>query len=197
ASWEAGDLVGDGPGAGLLARRLTSSGAFVPHPGAPAIAPDQVTVVIPVRNRPAELDRLLGTLEGLRCVVVDDASTDPEPARAAAARHGACFVGLRRQLGPAAARNEGLRVVTTALVAFVDSDCIPEPGWLSPLLAFFDDPLVAAAAPRIVPAPVSPSTVVSRYEATRSSLDRGATGGLVRPRSRIPYVPSAALVVRR
>ena len=36
-------------------------------------------------------------------------------------------------------------------MAFVDSDCLPPGDWLEPLLAHFDDPLVAAVAPRIVP----------------------------------------------
>ena len=53
-------------------------------------------------------------------------------------------------------------------------------------------------APRIVPRRRrSPHHALTRYEAVRSSLDRGSAPGLVRPMSRIPYVPSAALVVRR
>ena len=79
----------------------------------------------------------------------------------------------------------------------MDSDCTASPGWLNALLAHFDDPLVAAVAPRVVPAPTPLDTPVTRYDAMRSSLDRGAAPGLVRPRSRISYVPSAALVVRR
>jgi mycofactocin system glycosyltransferase len=83
------------------------------------------------------------------------------------------------------------------LVAFIDSDCVPDDGWLEPLLPHFNDPLVAAVAPRILPVGVGPPTNLTRYEAVRSSLDRGSSAGLVRPMSRIPYVPSAALVVRR
>jgi mycofactocin system glycosyltransferase len=74
---------------------------------------------------------------------------------------------------------------------------VPEEGWLTSLLGHFDDPLVGAVAPRVLPLAVSPPTWLTRYEATRSSLDRGAGEGLVRPLSRIPYVPSAAVVVRR
>jgi mycofactocin system glycosyltransferase len=85
------------------------------------------------------------------------------------------------------------------LVVFIDSDCMPSEGWegwLSPLLSYFDDPMVAAVAPRIVPSSLAP-TVLGRYQAARSSLDMGTAEGLVRPSSRIPYVPSAAIVVRR
>ena len=111
-------------------------------------------------------------------------------------RAGGRFLALATNAGPGGARNAGLGQITTPLVAFVDSDCVPGPNWLEPLLGHFDDPMVAAVAPRIVPFPVVPATALSRYEEARSSLDRGGTGGLVRPLSRIPYVPSATLLVR-
>jgi mycofactocin system glycosyltransferase len=87
--------------------------------------------------------------------------------------------------------------VHTPLVAFVDSDCVASSRWLEGLLGHFDDPLVAAVAPRVVPVVTLRPTWVSRYEAVRSSLDRGGDAALVRPRSRVSYVPGAALVVRR
>jgi mycofactocin glycosyltransferase len=194
--WRAGAPVGPGRSTQLLARRLVSAGAFDPRPvGAPLAASD-VTVVIPVRDRPAELDRLLRALHGLACVVVDDASSDPGTTAALCERHGARFVGLATNVGPAAARNAGLAQIETPVVAFVDSDCIPPPGWLEPLLAHLGDPLVAAVAPRIVPAAHHPSSLVARYEAVRSSLDRGSQAGAVRPGARVSFVPSAVLVVR-
>ncbi len=105
------------------------------------------------------------------------------------------FVGLAVNVGPGGGRNAGLACVHSAVVAFVDSDCVPRDGWLEPLLGHFDDPLVAAVAPRIVQVPGRradgrPPVV------PRSSLDRGARAGPVRPGSRIPFVPSAALLVR-
>ncbi|HEY1445349.1 MAG TPA: mycofactocin biosynthesis glycosyltransferase MftF [Acidimicrobiales bacterium] len=196
--WRAGHTVGDREGARLLARRLVSSGAYIPRPTTSEFKDDDVTVVIPVRNRPAQLDRLLHALSDVACVVVDDASTDPGAIKEIAERHGARFVALADNSGPAAARNAGLALVHTPLVAFVDSDCVPDPGWLDPLLGHFDDPVVAAVAPRVVPAPNTSDTrgPVYAYEAVRSSLDRGPVEGLVRRGSPIPYVPSAALLVR-
>ena len=98
--------------------------------------------------------------------------------------------------GPAAARNAGLAAATTPLVAFLDSDVVPEPGWLAPLLARLADPAVGLVAPRIVALP--PITGwLGRYEAVRSSLDLGPDPALVVPRSRVAYVPSAAMLVRR
>ena len=81
-------------------------------------------------------------------------------------------------------------------MAFVDSDCVPPEGWLDPLLGHFDDPLVGAVSPRIVAAAPEPGRVVARYEQVRSSLDRGPGPAPVRPGSPVPFVPSAALVVR-
>ena len=190
-NWRAGAAVGNRRPAQLLARRLVSGGAFVPQTAGGALGYDDVTVVVPVRDRPTQLDRLLHALEGLACIVVDDVSADAGAIKEVTERHSARFVGLVTNVGPAGARNAGLAVVHTALVAFVDSDCVPAAGWLEPLLGHFDDPLVAAVAPRIVRAGHP-----ARYETARSSLDRGERSGPVRPGSRIPFVPSAALLVR-
>ena len=195
--WQAGAPVGDRKGEPVLARRLVSAGVFLPRPGHAVFGPDDVTVVIPVRDRPDQLRRLLSMLDTKRCVVVDDASSDPARTRAIAEQAGAQVIALPANLGPSAARNAGLAQAATPLVVFIDSDCVPDDGWLEPVLAHFNDPLVAAVAPRIVPRTAGPPTSLTRYEAVRSSLDRGSAPGLVRPMSRIPYVPSAALVVRR
>ncbi len=195
--WQAGAKVGDRKAEQILARRLVSSGVFVPRPGPTHFRTEDVTVVTPVRDRPVALQRLLSALEGMECLVVDDGSTDPRRTRQIVEQAGGRFLALATNSGPAAARNAGLAQVTTPLVMFIDSDCVPVPGWLEPLLAHFEDPMVAAAAPRVVPLPRVPATALSRYEAVRSSLDRGTSGGLVRPLSRIPYVPTAALMLRR
>jgi mycofactocin system glycosyltransferase len=158
---------------------------------------ESVTVVIPVRDRPDQLDRLLDALKGFAVIVVDDASSDAGRSDQIAQDHGARCIALGTQSGPSAARNVGWAQATTPLVAFIDSDCVPTSGWLEPLVAYFDDPLVAAVAPRVTPMQVAPPTVVSRYQSLSSSLDRGRRAGLVRPQSPIPYVPSAALIVRR
>jgi len=198
SQWNGGAQVGDRPAAGRLARRLVSSGIALPRPGTTTtFSPRDVTVVIPVRDRPEQLQRLLSALAGLACIVVDDASADSPRTAETARRAGAKFIGLATNGGPSVARNAGAAEATTPLVAFVDSDCVPSTGWLSPLLGYFDDPLVAAVAPRIVPAPASTSSSLFRYERVRSSLDRGEAAALVRPRSRVPYVPSAALIIRR
>jgi mycofactocin system glycosyltransferase len=128
--------------------------------------------------------------------VVDDASGDPSAIDRIAAAGGARVVRRARNGGPAAARNTGLAAADTPLVAFLDSDCVPRPGWLEALLPHFDDPAVGAVAPRIVPHEAG-RTWLARYEGASSTLDMGRRPSIVRPGSRVPYVPGAALVVRK
>ena len=154
-------------------------------------------MVIPVRDRAAELARCLaGLADARRVIVVDDGSRDQAAVNSAAAAAGACV--LRRPVngGPAAARNTGLAAAETPLVAFLDSDCVPAPGWLDALLPHFADPAVGAVAPRIVPHEAG-HTWLARYEGASSTLDMGQRPSIVRPGSRVPYVPGAALVVRK
>ena len=118
-------------------------------------------------------------------IVVDDASATPDrrARSAASARRGRG--GAQRR--PRAARNE--------LVALLDSDTVPQPGWLEPLLAHFNDPEVDIVAPRIVA--LEQTGRLGRYEARRSPLDRGPEAARVVPHGRVPFVPGAALLVRR
>jgi mycofactocin system glycosyltransferase len=201
ARWKGGEPVGTSGAARRLARRLVSSGAFTPRPRAATFGPDDVTVVIPVRDRPAQLDRTLSALGALSCIVVDDGSLDPGATKEIAERHNATFIGLEANAGPSVARNAGLAAVPggTAIIAFVDSDCVPTEGWLRPLLGHFEDPLVAAVAPRVRAAPggSAEARATTRYSAQRSSLDQGPLAATVRPGSRVSYVPSATLLVRR
>jgi mycofactocin system glycosyltransferase len=123
-------------------------------------------------------------------VVVDDGSASPVSAP------GARVVRHATARGPAAARNTGLRTATTPFVAFLDSDCVPRPGWLATLLPHLADPRLALVAPRIVALPGGRGWVAP-YEAAVSALDMGERPAAVRPRSAVSYVPSAALLARR
>ncbi|MBI3692599.1 MAG: glycosyltransferase, partial [Mycolicibacterium aromaticivorans] len=107
-----------------LARTLLD--ATVAHPR-PAGGPSHrdVTVVIPVRNNPFGLYRLIMSLRGMRVVVVDDGSEMPvQPDDFAGARCDVEVVRHARSKGPAAARNTGLASCTTDFVAFLDSDVV-------------------------------------------------------------------------
>ena len=178
-----------------LARTLVEGGLAHPRPG-PAPVVD-VTVVVPVRDRAGELARCLLALgPDVPVVVVDDGSTDPDAVAGAAARHGARLLVQPRNTGPAGARNTGVAATSSELVAFVDSDCVVPPGWLAGLVGHFADPAVGAVAPRVRAAGRG-ATLLERYARARGPLDLGAREAWVRPGGRVPYVPTAALVVRR
>jgi GT2 family glycosyltransferase len=76
-----------------------------------------ISVVVPTRDRPQELQRCLAALEAqsvaVEVVVVED--------------------GEGR--GPAWARNEGARRARGEVVCFTDDDCAPNPGWAEALAA--------------------------------------------------------------
>ena len=195
AALEAG---ADAPGGvRALGRRLVDGGLAHPRPR-PRMAAGVVTVVVPVRDRCADLDRCLGALPPrVPAIVVDDGSDDPAAVAEIARAHGARLIARPRTGGPAAARNDGLAAVETELVAFLDSDCVPSDGWLDALAGHFADPLVGAAAPRVRPAPVRRPDAVGRYLAARSPIDMGRREAPVVPGGPVPFVPTAALMVRR
>lgn len=183
-----------------LADRLLDAGMADPVlDKLPDVAePRSVTFVVPVWGRPDSLDRLLtsiGTASPI--IVVDDRSPDTVAIERVAATHGARYVLLPENVGPAGARNAGLVLVTTQFVAFVDSDVVTDPATLTRLLKHFADPAVALAAPRVLGLiGEAPLNWIGRYEEARSSLDLGRAAAMVRPRSPVSWVPSTFVVAR-
>src|SRR5262249_13940552 len=143
AAWFSGKPVPSGAGARTLARRLLDAGIAHPdfaapgaadarsavnrsdgdagsaaaQPPAPRCPAADVTVVIPVRDRHAELARCLSGLHDLpHVIVVDDASADPRAIKRIAAEHGAAVIHRPVNGGPGAARNTGLAAAETDLV---------------------------------------------------------------------------------
>src|SRR4051812_32553100 len=101
--------------------------------GAPA-----VSVIVPVRNRRVLLRNLLDglarqTFKDFEVIVVDDASSDGSTEEAAAAaRNGmALWVVASPGRGAVAARGAGVAIARGEYLAFTDSDCVPDPGWLA------------------------------------------------------------------
>ena len=181
-----------------LARRLLTANLASPHlEGQPSVEPEQITVVIPARDRPTQLDRTLEALTGLPCIVVDDASNDRAAMHAVCVRHRARWVPLDHNVGPAAARDFGLAQVTTPYVAFVDSDVQIAPDELLRLTRHFVDPTVVLVGPRVVGR--SPSVRprwFEKYDEFASSLNLGTKPSDVRPGATVAWLPSACLVAR-
>ncbi len=199
-----------------LAGRLVDAGLAVLRPGGPVpFGPDDLTVVIPVRD---DLSGLLRTLPTVgRCgevIVVDDGSSDPITrthlgVAATSLDAEIRFVRSEVSFGPSGARQLGIEALDLdvgdggaagtrpALVAFVDADVELRADWLTSLIAHFADEQVAAVAPRIRSRAGSAPPVLAAYEDARSSLDLGPDAAIVRPGTRVSYVPTTALVVRR
>jgi cellulose synthase/poly-beta-1,6-N-acetylglucosamine synthase-like glycosyltransferase len=140
----------------------------------PTSANPSCTVIICTRNRPELLDRCLAAVARLtypayEVLVVDNAPSD-DHARTLAARCGARYL-RERVIGLSRARNHGARASTSAIVAYLDDDSIPEPSWLDCLAVEFRDPDVMAVTGRIVAIddPVESEWV----RAWRQSLDCG------------------------
>lgn len=166
-----GGTVRSASGVPALLLRLQRAGIVHPVPSG-GDYPGQVTFVIPTVGR--DVSKLVSALPAeAEVIVVDD----------------------NARSGPAAARNQGWRDASGDVVVFLDDDCVPTEGWLEELLAHFVDYSVVAVAPRVI-APSS-STALGRYEEFRSPLDLGERPAPVVAGSRVSYVPSAALAVRR
>ncbi len=193
AAWLNGAPVSESAPHRRLARRLLDAG--IAHPVVRPRVPDDVTVVIPVKDDLAGLDRCLESLGETPSVVVDDGSTDAEAVAAVARRRGSRLVRREFCGGPGAARASGIERISTELVAFVDADVEVEPDWLHDLVGHFDDPAVVAVAPRVRSRPGS--TLLARYECEHSPLDMGASSAIVGPGRALSYVPTAALIARR
>ncbi len=197
------DLAG---GHERLTDRLLELGAIHPVPlehGAPTAA--DVTLVIPAYNAdPAAVRRIVCTTGAGRALIIDDASTTPFPSIDCERADGTLIptqvIRLVHNGGPGFARQEGLRLVTTPFVAFVDTDVIVGEGWLEQLLAHFTSDRTALVAPRVCAATfelrAGTADRLQRFEAVRNPLDLGGVRARIRAGTRVSYVPAAALVVR-
>lgn len=213
-SWAQGVLR---PGAGpalpgdeierATARLLVDRGLALPVLPPRPPRPEEIEVVVPVYGSPAPLGRLLAALAAagparrLRVTVVDDGSAEPEAREIArvCAEHDARLIVLPENRGPGGARNAGLAATTAELVALLDADTLPTRDWLDRLVPHFEDPGVAAVAPRVrgTVTGAGPGSVLERFEARRGGLDLGPHPRRVAPGGQVGYVPTAALVVRR
>jgi mycofactocin system glycosyltransferase len=201
ARWRLGGAIGASEDNRRLAARMLAAGILLPDPQPdPSRLAGAVTVAVPVKDRPEELARCLAALAAdapeVPILVVDDGSRDAAAIADMASRHGASLLRLDHTRGPAGARNVALDAVATRLIAFVDSDVIVDAGWLARLVVKFEDPGLAVAAPR-VRAFHEHGGLLTEYEARHSSLDMGPRPGWVGVGRALPYIPAAALVVRR
>ena len=208
-----------------MARRLLDASVAdpVPPPFDAETAGLRCAIAIQVRDDPAGLEATLQSIAETapreRVVVVDDGSKMPVAERphpydtqtprstATTATPAGPVEAMHRVLrrpepgGPAAARNTAWRSYAEAdrpdVVVFVDAGIVTIAGWLEKLLAHLTDPTVGAVAPRVLArtGQRTPKSI-SNYERHHSPIDMGPHPAVVRPASRVPYVPTAVLAIR-
>ena len=104
--------------------------------------PPQISVVIPHLNEPEDLRRCLTALDRQRrdgvefeVIVVDNGSREP-PATLCARFDGVRLTGETTP-GPGPARSRGASEAAAPIIAFIDADCLAQPGWIGGIAKYF------------------------------------------------------------
>lgn len=159
-----------------------------------------VSIVIPVRNRPAQIEACLHSLsqliypsEKLEIIVVDDASTDNTPQTVSA--FPVRLISLKENKQASYCRNLAAQKARCDILAFIDSDCLADPLWLQELMPAFKDPSLGAVGGIVGSYFVE--SALDRYEQVKSSLIVGLRARRSSESEKFFYVPSCNLLARR
>ena len=153
-------------------RRLTGIfgiSALIPSTFITPVIAHHITVVIPHLNQPQMLARCLASLAaGQRrpdaVIVVDNGSLTLPTAMCQT------FADVRllqeATPGPGPARNHGVAQSTSDILAFIDADCIADPGWLAAAATAMTDPAAQILGGDVRIALVNPArlTMLEAYE---------------------------------
>lgn len=108
------------------------------------ISQNFISVIIPVFNDSARLKICLDALENqsypdnlYEVIVIDNGSTEDIQTISNAFKHVSVY--LESAPGSYAARNKGIQLARGNLIAFIDSDCIPNNGWIEAGIKQFMD----------------------------------------------------------
>ena len=174
---------------------------FLEQRGIPALLEfPMVSIIVPVHNRPGEIEECLKSLEGLdypadrlETIVVDDASTDHTPE--IVSRFSVRLIRLKNNRQAPYCRNLAAEKTSGDILAFVDSDCLVDSLWLKELLPTFRSASMGAVG-GLVDSYFNRSGL-DRYEAVNSSLIMGQHGMRSQKTDTAFYVPSCNLLVKR
>lgn len=136
-------------------------------------APILVSVIIPAYRRPDRLRRAVRSVLGqdmdpaqYEVIVVDSTpgrTNDRLEHELAPEARCALRFFWKEPEGPGASRNLGARHARGRILAFTDSDCIADPGWLRAGCAAFSDPRVALVQGRTLPEAGVPRNALCAY----------------------------------
>ncbi|HWE85501.1 MAG TPA: glycosyltransferase family 2 protein [Terracidiphilus sp.] len=107
----------------------------------------KISVIVCTHDRPQLLETCLGAVmsqdyPSFEVIVVDNAPCTAG-AESIATRFGAIYC-LEETPGLAIARNLGAKLASGEILAYVDDDGVPEPGWLAAIADEFSEPSIAA-----------------------------------------------------
>jgi len=157
-----------------------------------------VSVIIPVRNEARGIAAVVHAVQAqhhpgwdLEVLVVDDGSIDgtAETAQAAGARVLELESGVEGG-NPARGRNLGAAAAKACKGAWLDADCIPEPGWLARLLAAHEEGAAVVGGALDLPQGISITARCDYYCGWYHVHSR-------RPSGAVPNHPPGNLSVRR
>jgi mycofactocin system glycosyltransferase len=159
-----------------------------------------VTVIIPARDRRDELVECLESVffqdypgDRIEVIVIDDGSRDSTASSAAAFPCKLLFLGRSR--GQSFCRNLGAREAGGEIIAFLDSDCVADKGWLAQIVPYFQWERIGAVGGRVDG--YFAQSRLDRYEKTFSSLNMGKHILYGGSDDSLVYTPTCNLLVRR
>jgi len=159
-----------------------------------------VSVIVPVRNRPREIEDCLCSLKNLdypmektEIIVVDDASEDNTPQVVAGFSVQLIELGQRSQAS--FCRNLGARHANGEILAFIDSDCLADPLWLRELTPAFRDASLGAVGGLVDS--YYETKQLDNYEKVKSSLSISTRFIRSSRKEHFFYVPACNFLVRR
>ena len=160
-----------------------------------------VSVIIPVRNRPAEIAACLNSLmhldypaDKLEIIVVDDASDDAT-CEAVARFPEVRLLRMQQHRQASYCRNRAAEAAQGDILAFIDSDCLADPNWLRELVPAFRDHSLGAVGGWVDAA--LEENGLDYYEKVKSALKIGAWFKRSEQAERFFYVPTCNFLVRR
>jgi glycosyltransferase involved in cell wall biosynthesis len=141
-----------------------------------------ISVVVPTRDRPDQLERCLAALGqqtasgSIEVIVVDDGSANRAAVEDVVRDRSQVRLVRRAGAGPAAARNSGVRAARGTYICFTDDDCEPRADWVERLAGSLSRGAAAAAGVTLSGSPGNPLAEASELIAGALSPARNGEG---------------------
>jgi glycosyltransferase involved in cell wall biosynthesis len=143
-----------------------------------------ISVVVPTRDRPDQLERCLAALgrqtasDSIEVIVVDDGSANRAAVEGVVRDRSQVRLVRQAGAGPAAARNSGVRAARGTYICFTDDDCEPRADWAERLAGSLSGGAAAAAGVTLSGSPGNPLAEASELIAAALSPARNGGEGL-------------------